>query len=87
MIECRKKLDFPLFLHFLFGGIQMRIILDTEKGRIFVPKNYFVQIDKMNKVLEDAKVETKIDPVQYVKDQFNIAIEKPLLRPDDKVTK
>lgn len=72
---------------FLFGRIQMRIILDTDKGRIIVPKNYFTQIDKMNKVLEDAKVETKIDPVNYVKDQFNLAIAKPLLRPEDKVVK
>jgi hypothetical protein len=27
----------------------MRFIIDTEKGRIIVPKNFFVQLDKMNK--------------------------------------
>ena len=25
----------------------MRIIIDTEKGRIILPKNFFTQLDKM----------------------------------------
>ena len=31
----------------------MRIIIDTEKERIVLPKNFFSQLDKMNKVLAD----------------------------------
>lgn len=31
----------------------MRIILDIEKGRIILPKSFFLQMDKMNKILVD----------------------------------
>lgn len=30
----------------------MRIILDTNKGRIIVPKSFFTELGKMNKILE-----------------------------------
>ena len=29
----------------------MRIVLDTEKGRIILPKSFFTHLDKMNKCL------------------------------------
>lgn len=87
MIECRKKLDFPLFLHFLFGGIQMRIILDTDKGRIILPKNFFTQLDKMNKSLAEAGSDKKWTAEDYVKEQFDKAIKETMLHPEDKVIK
>lgn len=39
----------------------MRIILDTNKGRIILPKSFFTELDKMNKILADGGVKEKID--------------------------
>lgn len=65
----------------------MRIILDTEKGRIILPKSFFTQLDKMNKILADSGVDKKWTSETYVKDQFNKAIEQTMLRAEDKVVK
>lgn len=63
----------------------MRIILDTTKGRIIVPKSFFTELGKMNKILEEAGSEKQWTPEEYVKEQFGKAIKESILRPDDKV--
>lgn len=65
----------------------MRIIIDTEKGRIILPKNFFTQLDKMNKILADGGSEKKWTAEAYVKEQFEKAIKETMLRPEDKVVK
>lgn len=65
----------------------MRIILDTEKGRIILPKSFFPQLDKMNKILADGGSEKKWTAEEYVKDQFDRAIKETMLRAEDKVVK
>ena len=45
----------------------MRIILDTEKGRIILPKNFFPQLDRMNKVLADGGSDKKWTAEDYVR--------------------
>ena len=63
----------------------MRIILDTTKGRIIVPKSFFTELSKMNKIIEEGGSTKKWTPEQYVKEQFEKAIKEDILRPDDKV--
>ena len=77
------------FAHFLlfWRKKHMRIILDTEKGRIILPKNFFTQLDKMNKILADGGSDKKWTADTYVKDQFEKAIKETMLRPEDKVIK
>ena len=65
----------------------MRIILDTDKGRIILPKNFFTQLDKMNKILAEAGSDKKWTAEDYVKEQFDKAIKETMLRPEDKVVK
>ena len=65
----------------------MRIILDTDKGRIILPKSFFPQLDKINKILADGGSDKKWTAEDYVKDQFNKAIEQTMLRAEDKVVK
>ncbi len=65
----------------------MRIIIDTEKGRIILPKNFFPQLDKMNKILEEGGSDKKWTAEDYVKEQFEKAIKETMLRPEDKVVK
>ena len=48
----------------------MRIILDTTKGRIILPKSFFTELDKMNKILADGGSDKKWTAETYVKDQF-----------------
>ena len=66
---------------------QMRIIMDTTKGRIVLPKNFFVELDKMNKTFADAGIDKKWTAEEYVKDQFAKMIKETMLRPEDKVVK
>lgn len=61
----------------------MRITIDTTKGRIIVPKTFFTELDKINKILADGGSDKKWTPEQYVIDQFNKAIKESILRPDD----
>ena len=65
----------------------MRIIIDTNKGRIILPKSFFTELDKINKILKDSGSDKKWTAVDYVKDQFNKAIEETMLRPGDEVVK
>lgn len=65
----------------------MRIILDTEKGRIILPKSFFTNLDKMNKILADGGVEKKWTAETYVRDQFEKAMKETMLRAEDKVVK
>lgn len=65
----------------------MRITLDTDKGRIILPKNFFTQLDKMNKILAEAGSEKKWTAEDYVKEQFEKAMQETMLRPEDKVVK
>ena len=65
----------------------MRIILDTEKGRIILPKSFFTQLDKMNKILADSGVDKKLSAEDYVRREFEKAMKETMLRAEDKVVK
>lgn len=65
----------------------MRIIIDTDKERIVLPKSFFVHLDKMNKILVDGGSDKKWTAETYVKEQFEKAIKHTMLRPEDKVVK
>ena len=65
----------------------MRIIIDTEKERIILPKNFFAQLDKMNKVLADGGSDKKWTAETYVREQFEKVIKNTMLRPEDKVVR
>ena len=65
----------------------MRIILDTNKGRIILPKSFFTELDKMNKILADGGSDQKWTAETYVKDQFDKAMKETMLRAEDKVIK
>ena len=65
----------------------MRIILDTNKGRIILPKSFFTELDKMNKILADGGSDKKWTAETYVKDQFDKAMKESMLRAEDKVVK
>lgn len=65
----------------------MRITIDTEKERIVLPKNFFTQLDKINKILEDGGSDKKYTAESYVKEQFEKVIQNTMLRPEDKVVK
>jgi len=62
-------------------------IIDTEKGRIVLSKNFFPQLDKMNKILADGGSDKKWTAESYVTEQFNKAIKETMLRAEDKVVK
>ena len=65
----------------------MRIILDTNKGRIVLPKSFFSELDKINKILKDSGSEKKWTAEEYVRDQFEKAMKETMLRAEDKVVK
>lgn len=65
----------------------MRIVIDTEKGRIVLPRSFFTQLDKMNRILAEGGSDKKWTAEEYVKEQFNKAIKETMLRPEDKVVK
>ena len=65
----------------------MRIVIDTEKGRIVLPKNFFSNLNKMNRILADGGSNKKWTAEEYVQDQFDKAIKETMLRPEDKVVK
>lgn len=65
----------------------MRIILDTTKGRIILPKSFFSELDKINKILADGGSDKKWTAEEYVTDQFNKMIKETMLRAEDKVVK
>lgn len=61
----------------------MRIVLDTEKGRIILPKSFFPQLDKMNKILAEGGSDKKWTAEEYVRDQFEKAMKETMLRAED----
>lgn len=62
----------------------MRIIIDTEKEQIIVPDTFYKEIDKKNDVLKKAGItDKKIEYVDYVKDCFAKAVDKPWIRKSD----
>ena len=65
----------------------MRIIIDTEKERIILPKGFFPTIDRMNKILAEAGSDKVWDAPTYVREQFEKAMKNQMLRPEDKVVK
>ena len=65
----------------------MRIILDTDKGRIVLPKSFFTNLDKMNKILAESGSDKKWTAEDYVKTQFEKAMKETMLRAEDKVVK
>ena len=65
----------------------MRIILDTDKGRIILPKSFFPTLDKMNKILEEGGAKKKWTAEEYVREQFEKAMKETMLRAEDKVVK
>ena len=68
-------------------AVTMRIIIDTEKERIILPKSFFTTLDRMNKILAEGGSEKKWTAEDYVKEQFNKAIKETMLRAEDKVVK
>ena len=79
---CRKR-TFSIYMEDKI----MRIILDTNKGRIILPKSFFSELDKMNKILADGGSDKKWTAEEYVKEQFNKAMGQTMLRAEDKVVK
>lgn len=65
----------------------MRITIDTTKGRIIVPKSFFSELDKINKILADSGTDKKWTAEEYVRDQFEKAMKETILRAEDKVVK
>lgn len=65
----------------------MRITIDTAKGRIIVPKSFFSELDKINKILADSGTDKKWTAEEYVRDQFEKAMKETMLRAEDKVVK
>ncbi len=65
----------------------MRIEIDTEKGRIVLPKSFFTQLDRMNKILAEGGSDKKWTAEEYVREQFEKAIKETMLRKEDKVVK
>ena len=48
----------------------MRIIIDTDKGRIILPKAFFSTLEKMNKILAEGGSDKKWTAEDYVREQF-----------------
>ena len=65
----------------------MRIIIDTEKERIILPKSFFPTLDRMNKTLAESGADKKWTAEEYVKFQFDKAMKETMLRATDKVVK
>lgn len=65
----------------------MRIIIDTNKGRIVLPKSFFTELDKINKIIKDSGSEKKWTAEEYVRNQFEKAMSETVLRAEDKVVK
>lgn len=65
----------------------MRIIIDTEKERIILPKNFFPTLDRMNKILAEGGSDKRWTAEDYVREQFEKAMKETMLRAEDKVVK
>lgn len=65
----------------------MRIIIDTDKGRIILPKAFFSTLEKMKKILAEGGSDKKWTAEDYVREQFEKAMKETMLRAEDKVVK
>ena len=65
----------------------MRIVIDTEKERIILPKSFFPTLDRMNKILAEGGANKKGTAEEYVREQFEKAMKETMLRAEDKVVK
>ena len=72
---------------FYLGGKQNAYYSWHRKGRIILPKSFFPQLDKMNKILADGGSTKKWNAEEYVRDQFEKAMKETMLRAEDKVVK
>lgn len=52
-----------------------------------VPKSFFSELDKINKILADSGTDKKWTAEEYVRDQFEKAMKETMLRAEDKVVK
>lgn len=60
----------------------MRIIIDTELQAIIVPDSYYMQVDKLNEIIENAGGK-KLDYSAYIKTCFDKAYDTPIVRQSD----
>ena len=60
----------------------MRITIDTDLQAIIVPESYYMQVDKLNEVIEEAGG-TKLDYTQYIKSCFDKAYHTQIIRQND----
>lgn len=62
----------------------MRITIDTDLQAIIVPESYYMQVDKLNEVIEEAGG-TKLDYKAYIKSCFEKAYATQIVRQNDVV--
>ena len=60
----------------------MRITIDTELNAIIVPNSYYIQVDKLNDVIEAAGGK-KLDYTDYIKTCFDKAYATQVIRAED----
>lgn len=60
----------------------MRITIDTELQAIIVPESYYMQVDKLNEVIEEAGGEP-LDYAKYIKTCFEKAYNTQIVRQGD----
>lgn len=60
----------------------MRITIDTDLQAIIVPESYYMQVDKLNEVIEEAGGK-KLDYTQYIKSCFDKAYNTQIVRQND----
>lgn len=60
----------------------MRITIDTDLQAIIVPESYYMQVDKLNEVIEEAGGK-KLDYSQYIKNCFDKAYDTQIVRQND----
>ena len=61
--------------------------MTQQKKESYCRTVFFSQLDKMNKILEDGGSDKKWTAEDYVRDQFEKAMQNVMLRPEDKVVK
>ena len=60
----------------------MRITIDTDLQAIIVPESYYMQVDKLNEVIEEAGGK-KLDYSEYIESCFNKAYHTQIIRQND----
>lgn len=60
----------------------MRITIDTELQAIIVPDSYYMQVDKLNEIIENAGGK-KLDYSAYIKTCFDKAYDTQIVRQSD----